>query len=138
MLTRYFRSGFLVVFLFFGSLSTLIGACDSQESLPAPQPAQQTEDESDDSDQDTDQDSNDQDGDTDEVVIISESRAVQIMGASCLFAGCHAQAQELLDQPDKSLESLQNRTMPPPDQTRYSISADRRNQLMAFFQDRLN
>lgn len=69
-------------------------------------------------------------------VIISESRALQFMGTgSCVAAECHESAQLLLENA-LTLPHLQDRTMPPPDQSRYTLREDRREMLIEFFLDR--
>ncbi|MFW7379849.1 MAG: hypothetical protein ACOH5I_13635 [Oligoflexus sp.] len=115
------------------------GPSNSSSSSPTRTTNQSPATPSDEDTTDNDGDDSDADDDTDtdpgSEEIISESRALSIMQASCQAADCHVRAEDILAFATV-VTRLEDGTMPPTDQSRYTIRSDRRAQLIAFFKDR--
>lgn len=77
-------------------------------------------------------DSDTTDSDSDEITMISESRALSIMQASCMAAGCHSDLTALTNEPTL-IQQLENELMPPPNQSRYTLSDRSRAELVLYF-----
>jgi hypothetical protein len=83
------------------------------------------------SNSDTNGDSNT--GTGDEVAEITEEQALGIIEASCLAANCHATTDELLASA-QLLERIEDGTMPPTNQSRYTLSDEKRAELVLYLQ----
>ncbi|SMF68573.1 hypothetical protein [Pseudobacteriovorax antillogorgiicola] len=119
-----------------------VAACSSKNTTTTSPRAssETTEDRSENSDSsnNTDQETDDQsqtDTSNEEVRLITESQARSIMEASCIAAGCHADVDEIFDS-NTIVTQIESELMPPPDQGRYTLSDEKRAELLLFFSNR--
>lgn len=127
----------LLLFIILFNLEACTSETDSSPTMAANQ-ADDTDD-SENNTTDTDSGTNtdpDDSSDVDQpVALISENQARNIMEASCLAADCHAAVDEVFEHVD-IINKLIDEEMPPPDQSRYTLSDNRRAELVLFFQTR--
>lgn len=120
-------------------------ACESKTetaATTAPATAQSNKDDSVDSTEKEDDDSSNPntnpDNDSTETPVIrdiNEETALGIMEASCLAAGCHNSTDQIIDS-ETLVQHLEDETMPPPDQSRYTLSDTRRAELLLYLEGR--
>lgn len=117
-------------------LMSYVVSCTSSEPAASPVNPRSTNTNNDDQNEpedSTDKRSND-DETEDEVALISKSRAEGIMEASCSASDCHSDI-DLLFEAESLIDHLEDETMPPPDQSRYTLSDQRRSELIKYFEN---
>ena len=124
--------------LFWLCFAMISVGCSSESSSTAPS-TRATPDSGSTSNNDTSKNTNsgdDENEDEDEeVALISESQARSTMEASCMAAACHADIDTIFDA-ETTLTRIENETMPPPDQARYTLSDRKRAELVKFYKDK--
>ncbi len=124
--------------LFFG-IAYFVDACESKTATTVPStkeknpeagsdPNENNQDSSNTNTNDETENTN-QDG---EVALITESRARSIMAASCIAGDCHGSVDDIFTS-ENMIFQLENNIMPPPEQARYTLSDQRRAELVLFF-----